>query len=360
MTKAGSLVAIVVVAIATAVGFYLWRDQGNPLARPADEASSEPAVSVLVRVAKLERRPLATTFTVFGEVSSGKIEAISFAHAGQVSSLVVVPGQHVTRGAPLAILVSDAIAQMAYEQAVSSVNLAENDLHRQERLLQLQLGTASQVDSSGKALADAQADLKAQRKIGGGDAVSTITAPFDGVVTAISVAQGDRIQPGAAILQLGRADNLRILLGIEPEDRRSIRVGMPVTLSFVRRPGETVQGSITEIDALVDPKTQLINAIVVVPAAGNEVLVPGMRVRAEIALKQQLAWIVPRDAVLSDEKGSYIFQIDQNMAHRVNVKSVVEQADLVGVDGALDPAKALVIVGNYELKDGMKVRESNP
>jgi len=26
----------------------------------------------------------------------------------------------------------------------------------------------------------------------------------------------------------------------------------------------------------------------------------------------------------------------------------------------VDPAKPLVIVGNYELKDGMKVRESNP
>ena len=360
MTKARSLVATVVVAIAAAVGFYLWHGKGAPPVGMADEPSSEPVVSALVRVAKIERRPLATTSTVFGEVSSGKVEAVSFARAGQVSSLLVVPGQHVARGAPLAILVSDANAQMAYEQAVSSVNLAQNDLRRQERLLQLQLATASQVDTANKALADAQSGLKAQRQIGGGDTTSTITAPFNGVVTAISVAQGDRIQPGAAILQLGRADKLRILLGIEPEDRRSIRVGMSVTLSFVRRPGETVHGSITEIDALVDPKTQLINAIVVVPTAGNEVLVPGMRVRAEIALKQQVAWIVPRDAVLSDEKGSYIFQVDQNVAHRVNVKSVIEQADLVGVDGPVNPAQALVIFGNYELKDGMKVRESNP
>lgn len=360
MTRRRLLVAVAVLAVAAAVGFYLWHGRGAAPTGAAGEASSEPAVSALVRVAKLEHRPLATTLTVFGEVSSGRVQAVNFARAGQVSSLLVVLGQRVVRGTPLAILVSDANAQMAYEQAVSSAGLAQNELQRQERLLQLQLTTASQVDMAKKALADAQAALKAQRKIGGGDAESTVRAPFDGVVTAISVAQGDRIQPGTAILQLGRVDKLRILLGIEPEDRRSIRVGMPVTLSFVRRPGETVHGTITEIDALVDPKTQLINAIVILPTASNEVLVPGMRVRAEIELKQQIAWIVPRDAVLSDDKGSYIFQVSQNVAHRVNVKPVVDGTDVVGVDGPVNPAEAVVISGNYELKDGMNVRESNP
>jgi membrane fusion protein (multidrug efflux system) len=360
MTRTRSLVAVAVLAVATAVGLYLWHGRGSAPTDTAGGATSEPAVSALVRVAKLEHRPLATTLTVFGEVSAGKVQAVNFARAGQVSSLLVVPGQHVVRGIPLAILVSDANAQMAYEQAVSGASLAENELHHQERLFQLQLATASQVDMAKKALADAQAALKAQRKIGGADAQSTVSAPFDGVVTAISVAQGDRIQPGAAILQLGRVDKLRILLGIEPEDRRSIRVGMPVSLSFVRRPGETVHGTIKEIDALVDPKTQLINAIVILPTEGNEVLVPGMRVRAEIVLKQQLAWIVPRDAVLSDDKGSYIFQVDQNVAHRVNVTSVVDGRDVVGVDGPVNPAAAVVISGNYELNDGMKVRESNP
>jgi membrane fusion protein, multidrug efflux system len=354
------LIALVIAFAAAVTGYYVWYGKSDAPAPPSDEAVAEPATSALVRVARLERHPLPTTLTVFGEVATGKVEAVSFPRAGQVSSLLVVAGERVQRGAPLAMLASDPSTEMAYEQAASSVNLAQNELHRQERLLQLQLATASQVDTARKALADAEATLKAQRKIGGGDAASAIVAPFDGVVTAISVAQGDRIQPGVAILQLGRADSQRILLGIEPEDRRAIRIGMPVTLSFVRRPGEQLHGSISEIDALVDPKTQLINAIVVLPASDDAVLVPGMRVRADITLKEQIAWIVPRDAVLSDGNGSYIFQVDQGVARRINVKTVAEQADVLGIDGQLDPARPAVVSGNYELQDGMKVRESNP
>jgi len=51
MTKTRSVVAIVVVAIAAAVGFYLWHGKGAPPVGTADEPSSETAVSALVRVA---------------------------------------------------------------------------------------------------------------------------------------------------------------------------------------------------------------------------------------------------------------------------------------------------------------------
>src|SRR6202011_5620703 len=121
---------------------------------------------------------------------------------------------------------------------------ARGELNRIEELFSLQLATQSQVDAARKALHDAEATLAAQRQLGGDVGLATVTAPFAGVVTAVAVAQGDRIQPGAAILQLGHTDVLRVQLGIEPDDFHLVRLGMPLTLSPVSDFTKTVAASI--------------------------------------------------------------------------------------------------------------------
>ena len=158
---------------------------------------------------------------------TGNVESISFPRAGQVSRLLVVPGQRVTKGNPLANLVTDPGTQMTYNQELNAVNFARGELKRNEELFSLQLATQSQLDNARRALQDAQANLAAQIKLGGELGSATLTAPFDGVVTALAVAQGDRIQPGATILQLGHTDSLRVQFGIEPDNSPMVKVGMP-------------------------------------------------------------------------------------------------------------------------------------
>ncbi|AJY38051.1 transporter (plasmid) [Burkholderia humptydooensis] len=85
-------------------------------------------------------------------------------------------------------------------------------------------------------------------------------------------------------------------------------------------------------------------------------LMPGMRLTADIAVSQLQHWIVPRSAVLRDAKGDYVFQIDRGHARRVNVVTAVDQGVTLGVDGTLDAGRPVVVIGNYELKDGMAVR----
>lgn len=111
---------------------------------------------------------------------------------------------------------------------------------------------------------------------------------------------------------------------------------------------------------LLDPKTQLINVVVTLSDAAAKRFIPGMRVRAEIATGQQQAYEVPRQAVLSDAQGSYLFQVKQHKAVRINVHSLIDNGATLGVSGKLDPTAPLVVLGNYELKDAMLVRESKP
>jgi hypothetical protein len=70
------------------------------------------------------------------------------------------------------------------------------------------------------------------------------------------------------------------------------------------------------------------------------------------------ALAVPHDALLSDEQGDYVFQVRDGKARRVAVKRGLDAGGLVAVEGLADTRAPVVVEGNYELEDGMAVRES--
>jgi membrane fusion protein (multidrug efflux system) len=175
-------------------------------------------------------------------------------------------------------------------------------------------------------------------------------------VDSLSVAQGDRIVPGAVILQLGHVDVLRVRLGIEPTDSRLVRVGTPVTLLSLDDSSRKMPVVITEMQGLVDPKTQLIDAVAMVPASRAPTLVPGMHVRATIQLGAHASWAVPRSSVLTDSAGAYLFQLAGGKARRVNVAQGTVSHGMLAISGVVDSSRPVVVLGNYELQDGMPVR----
>jgi membrane fusion protein (multidrug efflux system) len=348
-----AVVTILVVAVAAASWFFFRR---SPTVETA--AGAAPAPSALVKTAPVQRLDLTDDLTAFGQVTTGLDVAITLPRAGQISRLFVIPGQRVPRGTPLVTLTSDPSARLAYTQALNGVDFAQGELRRTQELLSLQLATKSQVDAASRALRDAEATLAEQRQLGGAAGSATVSAPFDGVVDSVEASQGDRIQPGAVILQLGHIDVLRVRLGIEPADSRLVRVGMPVTLSALDDSSKSVSVSIAESQGRVDPRTQLIDAVAMVPATRATFLVPGIHVRATIKVGQHTSLAVPRSAVLTDSAGAYVFQVSGGKAHRVNVTQGAESQGMIPISGPVDPRLPIVALGNYELKDGMLVRES--
>lgn len=355
-TRTGAAVAaIAALLIVVAVGWAVARRAAADRAA-ADPSSAAASVSALVQTERLSRQSLPIDLVAYGEVLTGRIEAVGFARAGQVAQLRVTPGQRVRKGATLATLASDPASRLAYSQAANAVRFAQSELQRTERLLALQLATRSQVDAAGRQLQDAQASLDAQIELGGNLGSATVLAPFDGVVTSIAVAQGDRVQPGASLLQLGHVDAMQVQLGIEPDDSRLVRPGMTVDVRPLDAGAQSVPATLTQIQGLVDARTRLVMAVAALPAH-TSTLVPGMRVRVTIHVGRREAWVVPRQAVLADAQGDHVFQVAGGKARRVAVTQQQQTGEQVAIDGALDAALPLVVLGNYELQDGMRVRE---
>lgn len=341
-----------------------WRWHATQAAEPAadkadkaDKSDKADEASVLVTLQPATRQAQARTLDVFGEIATGKPESLSFPQPGQLLQLPVVLGQHLRRGDPVAVIGTDPATVAAYTQAANAVGFAQRELKRQQELAGLQLATQSQVDAARKQLEDAQAALAAQARLGGAHASVTLSAPFDAVVTALPLAQGERIAAGAPVAQLGPTAHARALLAIEPAKGAALKPGMAVTIRPLLDGAAPIEARVKEVGAMVDPKTQMMSAIAELPTGQAAGLAAGTRVEAAIRLGAHEAWSVPRQAVLSDEQGSYLFQAANGHAHRIAVKVLAESGQSDGVDGALDPKLPVVVLGNYELRDGMRVRE---
>jgi membrane fusion protein (multidrug efflux system) len=320
-----------------------------------------PAPSVLIETAALREQVLKRTVQGYGIVATSEdaVIGVSFLHPGQISRLRVRPGEVVKAGEVLLELSTDPSATLGYQTAVAALDFAKRDLARTRTLLAQHLATNAQLAAAQKAVEDAIAAVEVQRKLGNDRKTEVITAPFNGYITALTVALGDRVQPNTTVLKLARTDRVQITVGLQPEDAALVQTGMAAEVVPVFIPNNRLSGAVRGATGTINPATKRVDVWVELVAAEQE-LVPGTAVSVEIVLEQHTGWVVPRDAVLRDSKGDYIFQVTGGKAERVPVKTGIETDKYTEIIGHIDAKRPIVTVGNYELQDGMVVREGGP
>jgi len=151
--------------------------------------------SVLIETAAPREQVLKHTVQGYGVMATSEdaVIGVSFLHPGQISRLRVRPGEVVKADAVLLELSTDPSATLGYQTAVAALDFAKRDLDRTKTLLAQHLATNAQVAAAQKAVEDAVATVEVQRKLGNDRKTEVITAPFNGYVTALTVALGDRV-----------------------------------------------------------------------------------------------------------------------------------------------------------------------
>ena len=324
-------------------------------------SQTPPTPSVLIETAAPREQLLKLTVQGYGTVatSDDAVIGVSFLHPGQISRLRVRAGEVVKAGEVLLELSTDPSATLGYQTAVAALDFAKRDLARTKTLLTQHLATNAQLAAAEKAVEDAMAAVETQRKLGNDRKTEVITAPFNGYVIALTVALGDRVQPSTTVLKLARTDRVQVTVGIQPEDAARVQTGMTAEVVPVFTPDSRLSGVVRGATGTINPATKRLDVWVELVAAEQE-LVPGTAVSVEIVLEQHTGWVVPRDAVLRDGKGDYIFQVTGGKAERVPVNIGIETDKYTEMIGRIDTKRPIVTVGNYELQDGMAVREDGP
>ena len=319
-------------------------------------ASADPAA--LVRLATAQSRALHPTVTGYGTVAPdpGALVTIALPRDGVIEALAVRVGQSVHAGDAIATVRTAPSASVTFAQAQSALALAEKDLAHTRELYQEQLATASQLATAEKAASDARATLDAQIKIGTGRDVETMRANAPGVVTAVSVSPGDRVQANATIASIAVRGRLIVSLGLEPQAAQEVTPGEAVLLKSPQRPALALTGTVQSVDAMLDPKSRLVNAVVAVPNATSKQLFLGMVLDATVSVAAKTGIAVPKSALMNDAGGTYVFVVKQDVARRHAVRVRFESGNDALLASGVAPGEQVVVGGNAGIDNGSRVR----
>lgn len=288
---------------------------------------------------------------------SASLQHLNLAVAGQINSIAVSPGQSVAQHDLLLRVTTDPAARRDYQQAESALASARSEFERTQALRKDNLATAAELAAARKTLDDARAALAAERALGSDRPEHALRAPAAGVVQSIHVSQGERVSAGQALVDFSPSRGLIAQLGVQPGDAATLKTGMPVHIATSYPPEQSGMGALIMVGRAVDAGSHLVRVQASLPADMMDSAVEGMPIKARIRTDQLEAWAVPRNAVVSDDKGHYLFQLNNGHAVRKSVKLLFPQGNTVGVSAALDSALPVIVTGAYELSDGDAVRE---
>ena len=321
-------------------------------------AAATKGPSVLVKLTPLAQGSLPRVLTVYGTVgpASSARQTLMAPLQAAVTNVYVRRGALVAKGAPLVRLVPSPTSVSAYAQAKSALRTASDLVQRTRSMVGSHLATDQQLFQAEKSQADATAALAAL-KAQGAEGPHTLRAPFPAIVTTIETTPGAIVSEGAGLVQLARPNGLVLKAGVIPNDAREIQIRDKVKLSPIGG-GASLTGTVLFHGSLVESVNGLVPVDVSVPA-GKALL--GEMFRADITIGHVSGYVVPHRAILVDDAGdTYIVQAHNMTAKKVVVRVLVSDHDKDVISGPLESGAPVVLAGNYQLDNGMKIRLADP
>ncbi|HEY7889375.1 MAG TPA: HlyD family efflux transporter periplasmic adaptor subunit [Steroidobacteraceae bacterium] len=318
---------------------------------------SNSSQSVLVTLLHLREASLPSVVVGYGTVgaaNSGR-KTIMAPESAVIGEIFVRLGEQVPANAPLVELVPSPASAASYMQAKSGLTVAEQLVASTERLRSLHLATAQQLADAKKARSDARSQLQALDRVGAAGP-KTVRAPFPAIVTTLAATPGAIVAEGAALMDLAAPGRLVLTVGVVPAQAASIAPGDSATVTIV---GETTSapGRVMVRGAVAEADTGLVPVDIALPAGK---FFPGEMAEAVITTGELHGYVVPHAAILVSDSGApYVVQAIGDTAKKVPVQVLGAQGDQDVIAGALNSRAPLVLAGNYQLDDGMKVRLAN-
>jgi RND family efflux transporter MFP subunit len=354
-------VGLIVVALLAA--FFLMRG-GEEKAGPAtaEGGAQAPTVTVVVPGRQTVDRSISATGSLAARVDMPVGVA---GEGGMVTRVLVQPGQWVSAGQTLAVIERSVQSQEAAQLAANvqvaraDAELAQNEFERSEALVGR--GFVSKADLDRKRAARdaaaarvrvAQAQLNAARaRIGRLD----IRSPAAGLVLERNVEPGQVVSPGSgALFRVAKGGEMELLAQLSESDLASLRVGAPAVVTPVGT-DRKFSGQVWQVSPIINEQNR--QGIARVALAYDPALRPGGFANVEIVSGSQEAPVLPESAILSDERGSYVYVVDSNnkVARRaVQTGPVTPQG--IAITGGLSGRENVVLRAGGFLNPGETVR----
>ncbi len=180
----------------------------------------------------------------------------------------------------------------------------------------------------------------------------TITAPFDGVISAVYAHPGDLISSGSPIVTM--ITTSRLVLGkISEEDFAKIKVGQKALVIFLPYGEFEYNGIVKEIRPTADPETQRHLVELEITDINPELLIPGITGEVTIVVdNRQAQAIIPRRALFNQS----VYVVKNGVIELRHVKTGFLWLRGAEIVEGLKPGELVVVEDLETFRDGESVR----
>ncbi len=313
----------------------------------------------------------------------GKIDAEGIAYVapkgmgGLVKAIYVKAGQSVSRG-QLLLKLDDALAQQQLTTAIQQTGQlkarlaqAETVLERTQNLWKQGIGMEMNVVNAKADVEAYTAQLKAaQGQVGMAQEqvnMTNVYAEMSGMVDVMSVKVGQIFSPQTAAdpragsyIRIVNNSNLKVVTNVPDNYAAIIKKGAPVLIKVDEAGKDSIPSVISMVGAFIDPTSR--SFTIEAKLATDPSLKPNETAVMKILDYQAKdAIVIPARALLSDEKGKYVFVMtkegDKQVARKrpVTVDDKHVYNDMFQVLSGLQHGDWIITEGNESVYDGQAV-----
>jgi membrane fusion protein, multidrug efflux system len=347
------------------------------LHRPEPPKTAPVEVAVPVVAGTVTQRDMPILINALGTVQSIQTVNVQSRVSGQIMQAFFKQGELVKAGDPLFLIdprpyqaaLDQAQAQLEHDQALLAE--AQTDLARYQKLEAENSIAKQQAEDQAFVVQQDQGTVKLDQANGEAAKLNLeyahINSPVTGIAGALQVDPGNYVQAGAGttLVTINQISPIYVTFPIPQGELDEVSVAQksaPLDVRALSQEGKTLgEGKVTFINNQVVAATGTVALYATFPN-DNQALWPGAFVTVDLVVGvRKNAVTAPVGSVMSGPQGDYVYTISaDNIAHRVPVLVVARQTGLAVFTKGVSPGDRVVVNGQYNLDDGVKVAIEPP
>jgi len=184
-----------------------------------------------------------------------------------------------------------------------------------------------------------------------------IVSSFSGIITSIPYyTKGVLVTANQHMAEVMDYSTVYSDVSLPAKELDRIKVQQQVIVTQYNIPGDTLWGTVDQVDPALDIQNRSFNAHIIIGNSDN-ILRPGMYVKLEIIVaSRDSSLVIPREIILSKRRGKTVFIVEKNAAQERVIATGLENEQLVEVLSGIKKGERLVIKGFETLRNRSKVK----
>ncbi|MBX2920219.1 MAG: efflux RND transporter periplasmic adaptor subunit [Ferruginibacter sp.] len=274
----------------------------------------------------IEQKQLTASLKTNGvlKVPNQNKASINSVYSGVIKSLLVQPGNSVSKGQTIATISNPEFIQVQseYLSINSRIVLAEQEYNRQKELNAGNAGALKNLqaaDAELKSLRTRRSSLQQQIQLMGistsslsnGRLISVLAvrSPISGVVSNVHVKMGSYVDLSTVVAEVVDNSRLHLDLFVYEKDLPKIKNKQTIHFTVTNNPGKEYDAEIFSLGSSFENESKAVSVHAMVKGDKTG-LIDGMNITANISLDQATLPAIPTEAIVNYQGQDFIFIVD--------------------------------------------------